>query len=73
MYQVLISFVTVIYLSILFQVSISFCHSLGTRVRLSLMRSVSKRQKLHDPESICSVTSFTARPLMRYEMFSILM
>ena len=54
-----------IYCSVIFQVSISFCHSLGTRVRLSLMRSVSKRQKLHDPESICSVTSFTARPLMR--------
>ena len=56
---------TGIYCSVIFQVSISFCHSLGTRVRLSLMRSVSKRQKLHDPESICSVTSFTARPLMR--------
>lgn len=29
------------------------------------MRSVSKRQKLHDPEAVCSVTSFTARPLLR--------
>ena len=29
------------------------------------MRSVSKRQKLHDPQAICSVTSFTARPLLR--------
>ena len=29
------------------------------------MRSVSKRQKLHDPQAVCSVTSFTARPLLR--------
>ena len=29
------------------------------------MRSVSKRQKAHDPEAVCSVTSFTARPLLR--------
>ena len=29
------------------------------------MRSVSKRQKAHDPEAVCSITSFTARPLLR--------
>ena len=29
------------------------------------MRSVSKRQKAHDPEAVHSVTSFTARPLLR--------
>ena len=29
------------------------------------MRSVSKRQKAHDPEAVCSVTSFTAHPLLR--------
>ena len=29
------------------------------------MRSVSKHQKAHDPEAVCSVTSFTARPLLR--------
>ena len=29
------------------------------------MRSVSKRQKAHDPEAVCSVTSFTARPMLR--------
>ena len=45
--------------------SISYSHTLGTRVRLSLMRSVSKRQKAHDPDAVCSVTSFTARPLLR--------
>lgn len=49
----------------MFQISISFSHTLGTRVRLSLMRSISKRQKLHDPQAVCSVTSFTARPLLR--------
>ena len=29
------------------------------------MRSVSKRQKAHDSDAVCSVTSFTARPLLR--------
>ena len=46
-------------------VSISFAHTVGTRVRLSLMRSISKRQKLNDPNAICSVTAFTSRPLLR--------
>ena len=46
-------------------VSIAYSHSLGTRVRLSLMRSISKHQREHDPKAICSVTSFTARPMMR--------
>ena len=31
-------------------VSISFAHTLGTRVRISLMRAMSKRQKEKDPE-----------------------
>lgn len=47
------------------QVSISYCHSLGTRVRLSLLRSIAKRKKEKDPNVICSVTSFTARPVLR--------
>ena len=46
-------------------VSISYSHCLGTRVRLSLMRSISKRQRERDPKAICTVTSFTARPMMR--------
>ena len=46
-------------------ISISYSHSLGTRVRLSLMRSMSKRQREHDPQAICTVTSFTSRPMMR--------
>ena len=49
----------------LFQISISFAHSIGTRVRLSLMKSVAKRQKEKDPNAICSVSSFTARPMLR--------
>ena len=47
-------------------VSISYSHSLGTRIRLSLMRSISKRQREKDSKAICSVTSFTARPMMRW-------
>ena len=47
------------------KVSISYSHSLGTRIRLSIMRAISKRQRDHDPKSICTVTSFTARPMMR--------
>ena len=47
-------------------VSISYSHSLGTRVRISLMRSISKRQREKDPKAICTVTSFTARPMMRF-------
>ena len=50
-------------------VSISYSHCLGTRVRLSLMRSISKRQREHDSKAICTVTSFTARPMMRFELF----
>ena len=50
-------------------VSISYSHSLGTRVRLSLMRSMSKRQREHDPKSICTVTSFTSRPMMRFVFY----
>ena len=46
-------------------VSISFAHTLGTRVRISLMRAMSKRQKEKDPNSTCSVSAFTARPLLR--------
>lgn len=47
------------------QVSICYCHTLGTRVRLSLMRSIVKRKKEKDRNVICSVTSFTARPVLR--------
>ena len=46
-------------------VSISFCHALGTRVRLALLRAISRRQHDKDPTAICSVTAFTARPLLR--------
>lgn len=46
-------------------ISISYSHSLGTRVRLSIMRSISKRQREKEPQSICTVTSFTSRPMMR--------
>ena len=46
-------------------VSISFCHSLGTRVRLSLLRSIVKRKKEKDANVVCSVTTFTARPMLR--------
>ena len=49
----------------MFQISISYVHSLGMRVRISLMRAVSKRQKEHDEKAVCSVTSFTARPMLR--------
>ena len=34
-------------------------------MRLSLMRSVSKRQKEKDPNAVCSVSSFTPRPMLR--------
>jgi len=54
-------------------VSISYSHSLGTRIRLSLMRSISKRQREHDSKAICSVTSFTARPMMRFRLFLIVL
>ena len=47
------------------KVSISFCHSLGTRVRLSILRSIVKRKKDKNPSETCSVTSFTARPVLR--------
>ena len=47
-------------------VSISYSHSLGTRVRISLMQSISKRQREKDPKAICTATSFTARPTMRF-------
>ena len=47
------------------KISISYSHSLGTRIRLSIMRAISKRQHDHDPKSICTVMSFTARPMMR--------
>ena len=46
-------------------VSISFSHSLGTHVRLSIMKSICKRQREHDPKAICTVTSFTTRPMIR--------
>ena len=51
----------------IFQISISFAHTIGTRVRLSLLRSVSRRQKDKDPkaEAVCSVSSFTSRPMLR--------
>ena len=45
--------------------SISFAHQIGTRVRISLMKSIAKRQKEHDPTAVCSVSAFTARPLLR--------
>ena len=34
-------------------------------MRISLLKSVAKRQKEHDPNSVCSVSSFTARPMLR--------
>ena len=46
-------------------VSISFAHTIGTRVRISLMRAISKRQKEKDTNAICSVSAFTSRPLLR--------
>ena len=49
----------------IFQISISFAHTIGTRVRLSLLRSVSRRQKDKDPKAVCSVSSFTSRPMLR--------
>ena len=49
-----------------FQVSLSFSHQIGTRVGLSLMKSISKRQKERDPNATCSVSAFTACPLLRY-------
>ena len=39
--------------------------SIGTRVRISLMRAMSKRQKERDPNAVCSVSAFTSRPLLR--------
>ena len=47
------------------KVSLSFSHQIGTRVRLSIMKSISKRQKDRDQNAVCSVSAFTARPLMR--------
>ena len=49
-----------------FQTSISFVHEIGTRVRISLMRSISRRQKDRDPQAVCSISAFSARPLLRY-------
>ena len=46
-------------------VSILFAHTIGTRVRISLMRAISKRQKEKDPNAVCSVSAFTSRPLLR--------
>ena len=46
-------------------VSISFAHTISTRVRISLMRAISKRQKETDTNAICSVSAFTSRPLLR--------
>ena len=46
-------------------VSISFAHTIGTRVWISLMRAISKRQKEKDPNAVCSVSAFTSRPLLR--------
>ena len=34
-------------------------------MRISLLKSVSKRQKEHDPNAVCSVSSFTAHPMLR--------
>ena len=50
---------------LIFQISISYAHTIGTRVRLSLLRSISKRQKAKDTNAVCSVSSFTARPMLR--------
>ena len=47
------------------KISISFAHEVGTRVRLSILRSISRRQKERDPEAICSISAFSARPLLR--------
>ena len=47
------------------KISISFCHQIGTRVRLSIMRMISCRQLAKEPNAICSVSAFSARPLLR--------
>ena len=54
-----------IILEFCFQILISFSQTIGTRVRLSLLRSVSKRQKDKNPNAVCSVSSFTPRPMLR--------
>lgn len=46
-------------------VSISYAHTIGTRVRISLMRAMSKRQREKDQNAVCSVSAFTSRPLLR--------
>ena len=50
----------------------SFSHQIGTRVRLSIMKSISKRQKECDPNAVCSVSAFTARPLLRWKFLIVL-
>ena len=47
------------------KISISFSHQIGTRVRLSLLKSISRRQKEKEPNAVCSVSAFSARPLLR--------
>ena len=41
-------------MSVIFQISISYCHSIGTRVRLSLLKAISKHQMEHDKDAVCS-------------------
>ena len=47
------------------KISICFAHQIGTRVRLSLLRAISRRQKERDPQAVCSISAFSARPLLR--------
>ena len=47
------------------KISISFAHQIGTRVRLSILRSISRRQKDKEPNAICSISAFSARPLLQ--------
>ena len=42
------------------KISISFSHQIGTRVRLSLLKSISRRQKEKEPNAVCSVSAFSA-------------
>ena len=47
------------------KILISFSHQIGTCVRLSILRSISRRQKEKKPNAICSFSAFSARPLLR--------
>ena len=46
------------------KISVGFVHQVGTCVRLSILRSISRRQKEKQPNAICSISAFSARPLL---------